>query len=83
MFDRDIDAIIRTHARDRRVAAWLQDTAQSFEDIGEIGWARQATDHHHDHQALQAAASCSHDTAPAELVATAVDEIEIDELWSA
>mgnify|MGYP003339371487 CR=1 FL=1 len=34
--DRDIEAIIRTHARDRRVAAWLQDTAEAFEEIGEI-----------------------------------------------
>jgi hypothetical protein len=59
VFDRDIDAIIRTHARDRRVAAWLQDTAQAFEEIGEsdlaIDWARQASDHHPSHQALQAA----------------------------
>ena len=57
--DRDIGAIIRTHARDRRVAAWLQDTAKAFEEIGEIDlaidWARQAADHHPDHQALQAA----------------------------
>jgi hypothetical protein len=57
--DRDFDAIIRTHARDRRVAAWLQDTAKAFEEIGEIDlaidWARQAADHHPDHQALQAA----------------------------
>jgi hypothetical protein len=59
VFDRDVDAIIRTHARDRRVAAWLQDTARAFEEIGEIDlaidWARQAADHHPDHQALQAA----------------------------
>lgn len=27
VLDRDIDAIIRTHARDRKVAAWLQDTS--------------------------------------------------------
>ena len=59
VFDRDIEAIIRTHARDRRVAAWLQDTAQAFEEIGEIDlaidWARQATDHGPGHQALKAA----------------------------
>lgn len=59
VFDRDIDAIIRTHARDRRVAAWLQDTAKAFEEIGDIDlaidWARQAADHHPDHQARQAA----------------------------
>ena len=46
--DHDIEAIIRTHARDRRVAAWLQDTAEAFEEIGEIDlaidWANQAAD---------------------------------------
>lgn len=57
--DRDIDAIIRTHARDRRVAAWLQDTAEAFEEIGEfdltISWARQAVDFPGGgHQALKA-----------------------------
>lgn len=59
VLDREIDAIIRTHARDRKVAAWLQDTAKAFEEIGEIDlaidWARQAADHHPAHQALQAA----------------------------
>lgn len=59
VLDRDINAIIRTHARDRKVAAWLHDTAQAFEEIGEIDlaieWARQATNHDHGHQALQAA----------------------------
>ena len=59
VFDRDIDAIIRTHARDRRVAAWLQDTAQAFEEIGDIDlaidWAHQATDHGPRHQSLKAA----------------------------
>ena len=48
VLDRDIDAIIRTHARERKVAAWLEDTAEAFEEIGEIdlaiGWAKQATD---------------------------------------
>ena len=57
--DRDVDAIIRTHARDRRVAAWLHDTAKAFEEIGEIDlaidWARQAVDHHPAHQAQEAA----------------------------
>ncbi len=46
VFDRDVDAIIRTHARDRRVAAWLQDTATALAEIGEvdaaIDWAKQA-----------------------------------------
>jgi Family of unknown function (DUF6880) len=59
VFDHDIDAIIRTHARDRRVAAWLEDTAQAFEEIGEfdlaIDWAKQATDFDRDHQSLKAA----------------------------
>jgi hypothetical protein len=55
----DIDAIIRTHARDRRVAAWLQDTAQAFEEIGEIDlaidWARQAAAFDAGYQAKRAA----------------------------
>jgi hypothetical protein len=59
VFDRDIDAIIRTHARDRKVAAWLQDTAQAFEEIGEIDlaieWAHHASDHDPGHQSLKAA----------------------------
>lgn len=57
--DRDIDAIIRTHVRDRRVAAWFQDTAEAFEEIGEIelaiDWARQATEFGPGHQSLRAA----------------------------
>ena len=59
VLDHDVDAIIRTHARDRRVAAWLEDTAQAFEEIGEIDlaidWARQATDFDRGHQSLKAA----------------------------
>ncbi len=59
VLDHDIDAIIRTHARDRKVAAWLQDTAEAFEEIGEmdlaIDWAKQATDFDRGHQALKAA----------------------------
>ena len=77
VLDHDIDAIVRTHARDRKVAAWLQDTAKAFEEIGEIDlaidWARQAADHHPDHQALQAAYYWCELLArhrPAELVAT-------------
>ena len=77
VFDRDLDAIIRTHARDRRVAAWLQDTARAFEEIGEIelaiDWARQAAEHRPDHQALQAADYWCELLArhrPSELVAT-------------
>jgi hypothetical protein len=57
--DRDVDAIIRTHSRDRRVAAWLEDTAEALAEIGEIDlaidWARQATDFPGGgHQALHA-----------------------------
>jgi len=56
----DIDAIIRTHARDRKVAAWLEDTARAFEEIGEIDLAidlaKQATDFGRGHQSLKAAA---------------------------
>lgn len=59
VFDRDVDAIVRTHARDRRVAAWLQDTAVALMEIGEvdaaIDWARQATDFDGAHQARGAA----------------------------
>jgi hypothetical protein len=59
VLDRDIDAIIRTHARDRKVAAWLQDTAEAFEEIGEIDlaieWAHRALDIGPRHQSLHAA----------------------------
>ena len=59
VLDHDVDAIIRTHARDRRVAAWLQDTAEAFEEIGEIDlaidWARQAAEFDSGHQAKRAA----------------------------
>lgn len=59
VLDRDIDAIIRTHAKDRKVAAWLEDTAEAFEEIGEIDlaidWAKQATDFDRGHQSLKAA----------------------------
>ena len=59
VLDRDIDAIIRTHARDRKVAAWLHDTARAMEEIGEtalaIDWAKQATDFDPGHQSIRAA----------------------------
>lgn len=59
VLDHDIEAIIRTHARDRRVAAWLHDTAKAFEEIGEIDlaidWARQAASFDRGHQAQRAA----------------------------
>ena len=59
VLDRDVDAIIRTHARDRRVAAWLKDTAAALMEIDEvdaaIDWAKQATDFDDGHQARSAA----------------------------
>ncbi len=58
VLDRDVEAIIRTHARDRRVAAWLQDTAEALAEMGEfdlaIDWARQALDVGPGHQSLKA-----------------------------
>ena len=58
VLDRDVEAIIRTHARDRRVAAWLQDTAEALAEIDEvelaIDWARQALDVGPSHQSLRA-----------------------------
>lgn len=60
VLDHDIDAIIRTHARDQKVAAWFQDTAEAFEEIGQtdlaIDWAKQATDFDRGHQSLKASA---------------------------
>ena len=59
VWDRDVDAIIATHARDRKVAAWLEDTAEAFAEIGEtdlaIDWARQATFFDRGHQSVNAA----------------------------
>ena len=59
VLDHDIDAIIRTHAKDRKVAAGLEDTAEAFEEIGEIDlaidWAKQAADFDGGHQSLKAA----------------------------
>lgn len=59
VLDHDIDAIIRTHAKDRKVAARLADTAQAFAEIGEIDlaidWARQATEFDRGHQSRAAA----------------------------
>jgi hypothetical protein len=57
--DRDANAIIATHARDRKVAAWLHETAQALAEIGEvdlaIDWARQAAYFDGGHQSLNAA----------------------------
>jgi len=59
VLDRDVAAIISTHARDQKVAAWLEDTAHAMEEIGEfdlaIDWAQQATDFDRGHQSLKAA----------------------------
>jgi hypothetical protein len=59
VFDRDIEAIIRTHARDRKVAAWIKDAAEAFEEIDEIDlaidWAKQAAEFDRGHQAQHAA----------------------------
>jgi hypothetical protein len=59
VLDRDVEAIIRTHARDKKVAAWLHDTATALEEIGEtdlaLDWARQASEHTPWHQAQRAA----------------------------
>ena len=58
VFDRDVEAIIRTHARDRRAASWLQDTAAALMEIGDvdaaIDWAKQATDFDDGQQARRA-----------------------------
>jgi hypothetical protein len=57
--DRDVQAIIATHVRDRRVAAWLQEAAEALEEIGEsdlaIEWAKRATDFDDGRQAAKAA----------------------------
>jgi hypothetical protein len=58
VFDRDVEAVIRTHARDQTVAAWLQDTAEALAEIGEfdlaIDWSRKAIDVGPVHQSLKA-----------------------------
>uniref|UniRef100_UPI003D9051C4 DUF6880 family protein n=1 Tax=Gordonia sp. B7-2 TaxID=3420932 RepID=UPI003D9051C4 len=58
VFDRDVDAVIRTHARDQKRAAWLEDTAEALAEIGEydlaIDWAHRASLHDQGHQALTA-----------------------------
>ena len=59
VLDHDIEGIIRTHAKDRKVAAWLEDTAEAFDEIGDIDlaidWAKQAVDFGLGHQSLKAA----------------------------
>jgi hypothetical protein len=57
--DRDIEAITRTHLRNGRVAAWFEDVAEAFEEIGRddlaIEWAQRATLFDHGHQSRRAA----------------------------
>lgn len=59
VLDRDVEAIIRTHARDEKVAAWLEDTAQALAEIDQydlaIDWAQRATYFGLGHQSLTAA----------------------------
>ena len=59
VLDRDVDAVIATHARDRAVPRWLHDTAEALAEIDRpdlaIDWAKQATDHGGGHQSLHAA----------------------------
>lgn len=59
VLDKDFDAIIATHLRDSTVAAWYEDVAQAFEEIGEVDlaifWARRALLFDHGHQARTAA----------------------------
>lgn len=61
VLDRDVEAIVRTHAGDRRVAAWFHDTARALEEIGEtelaIDWARQGVDVGPLHQSLDVGAT--------------------------
>lgn len=56
--DRDVDAIIATHAGDRKVAAWFEETAKALAEIDEIDlaidWARRAMEFDLGHQSLRA-----------------------------
>lgn len=59
VLDRDVEAIIRTHLKDGKVAAWYEDVAEALEEIGEfdlaIDWAQQATLFGLGHQSRKAA----------------------------
>lgn len=59
VLDRDVEMIIRTHVRDRGVAARFQDTARALAEIEEfdlaIDWAHQALDIGPRHQSMAAA----------------------------
>lgn len=80
VLDRDVEAIIRTHARDRKVARWFIDTADALVEIGEIDlaidWARQALDVGPSHQSLKAGeywCSLLAEHRPSELLAARLD----------
>ncbi|MDN5794323.1 MAG: hypothetical protein L0H79_01060 [Intrasporangium sp.] len=59
VLDRDVAEVIWTHARDQRVAAWLEDTARALAEIEQIDlaieWAQRATDFDDGHQSVHAA----------------------------
>lgn len=59
VLDGDVEAVIATHARDRRVARWFYDTALALGEIGRpdlaIDWARRGTEVGPAHQARQCA----------------------------
>lgn len=58
VLNRDVEAVIRTHVRDRKVARWFVDTAEALAEIGQfelaIDWAKQAVDFGPGHQSLTA-----------------------------
>lgn len=57
VLDGDVDAIIRTHLREAKVAAWFTDTAKALAEIERydlaIEWARKAMEFDRGHQARQ------------------------------
>ena len=58
VLDRDVEAIIATHARDGSVSAWALETAEAFVEIADveraIDWARRAALMPPEHQAVRA-----------------------------
>lgn len=59
VLDEDVGAIIRTHLRDAKVAAWYQDTAEAIAEVGEyslaIEWAQRGAEFDNGHQSVKAA----------------------------
>ncbi|WP_344885805.1 DUF6880 family protein [Zhihengliuella alba] len=59
VYDRDVEAIVRTHLRDGRAAAWFTETAAALEEIeaydDAIIWARRGAEFDRDFQAHRAA----------------------------